>query len=97
MDAMGWLAWIILGGVVGALASVDKQSRIEILSDIAVGIIGAFIGGYLFRLIGAVGTTAFNLWSVLVAFVGAVGLLGLLRLIRGSVGPRTGDSSCIST
>ena len=84
MDAMGWLAWIIVGGVAGALASAVMHSRLGIFGDIIVGIVGAFIGGFLFNLIGAAGTTGFNLWSVLVAFIGAVVLLGVMRMLSGN-------------
>jgi uncharacterized membrane protein YeaQ/YmgE (transglycosylase-associated protein family) len=54
-----------------------------LLMDIIVGIVGAFIGGILFNLVGAPGATGFNIWSVFVAFVGAVVLLGLLRMVTG--------------
>ncbi len=84
MDAMGWLAWIIVGGVSGALASAVMHSRLGIFGDIIIGIVGAFIGGFLFNLIGAVGTTGFNLWSVLVAFIGAFVLLGVIRMLSGN-------------
>ena len=84
MDAMGWLAWIIVGGVAGALASAVMHSRLGIIGDIVVGIIGAFIGGFLFSLVGAAGTTGFNIWSVVVAFVGAIVLLGILRMFGGN-------------
>ena len=84
MDAMGWLAWIIVGGIAGALASAVMHSRLGIIGDIVVGIVGAFIGGFLFSLVGAAGATGFNIWSVVVAFVGAVVLLGLLRMLSGN-------------
>src|SRR5438105_2206099 len=84
MDAMGWLAWIIVGGVAGWLASMAMHSRLGLLGDIVVGIVGAFIGGFLFNAIGVAGTTGFNIWSVFVAFIGAVVLLALIRLISGS-------------
>ena len=80
---MGWLAWIIIGALAGWLASMVMHTRSGILMDIVVGIIGAFIGGFLFNVLGAPGATGFNLWSLLVAFVGAVVLLGLLRLVTG--------------
>jgi uncharacterized membrane protein YeaQ/YmgE (transglycosylase-associated protein family) len=54
-----------------------------LLLDIIVGIIGAFIGGFLFNALGVTGVTGFDIWSVFVAFVGAVVLLGLLRLFTG--------------
>lgn len=86
MDAMGWLAWLIIGGVAGWLASiVMKTNRSQgTILDIIVGIVGAFIGGFLFSLLGAPGVTGFNIWSLLVAFIGAVVLLGVIRMFNRS-------------
>ena len=83
MDAMGWLAWIIVGGIAGWLASMVMRSRQGLVMDIVVGIIGAFIGGFLLSALGTPGVTGFNLWSVLVAFIGAVVLLWVVRLLLG--------------
>ncbi len=83
MDQMGWFAWLIVGAVAGWLASMAMHSRLGLLGDLVVGIVGALIGGFLFNLIGAPGATGFNVWSVLVAFIGAVVLLGLIRLFTG--------------
>jgi len=89
MDAMGWLAWLIIGAIAGWLASVvmGTNYRQGLLLDIVVGIVGALIGGFLFNLIGAPGATGFNIWSLFVAFVGAVVLLGALRLFSGRRSP----------
>ncbi len=84
MEVMGWVARLIVGGVAGALASAVMHSRLGIVADIIVGIVGAFIGGFLFSLIGAPGATGFNIWSVVVAFIGAVVLLALLRAFSGN-------------
>ncbi len=84
MDAMGWLAWLIVGAIAGWLASLVMHSRLGLIGDIIVGIIGAFIGGFLFNVIGAPGATGFNVWSIFVAFIGAVVLLGLIRMLSGS-------------
>ncbi len=82
MDAMGWLAWIIIGAIAGWLVSVVMRTNAEqgLLMDIIVGVIGAFIGGFLFNLIGVPGAVGFNVWSLCVAVIGAVVLLGILRL-----------------
>lgn len=85
MDQMGWLAWLIVGAVAGWLASLVMKTNSQqgLLMDIVVGIVGAFIGGFLFNQFGAAGVTGFNISSIIVAFVGAVVLLGLLRLLNG--------------
>jgi uncharacterized membrane protein YeaQ/YmgE (transglycosylase-associated protein family) len=85
MDQMGWLAWLIVGAVAGWLASVVMKTnhRQGLLMDILVGIVGAFIGGFLFNQFGTAGVTGFNVWSIFVAFTGAVVLLAVLRLLSG--------------
>jgi uncharacterized membrane protein YeaQ/YmgE (transglycosylase-associated protein family) len=85
MGQMGWLAWLVVGAIAGWLASmVMKTNRQQgLLLDIVVGIVGAFIGGFLFRQFGEAGITGFNLWSVFVAFIGAVVLLALIRVANG--------------
>ena len=85
MDQMGFFAWLIIGAIAGWLASkVMKTSRQQgLLMDIVVGILGAFIGGFLFEQFGSTGTTGLNIWSILVAFVGAVVLLVLIRAFSG--------------
>jgi uncharacterized membrane protein YeaQ/YmgE (transglycosylase-associated protein family) len=79
--------WIIVGGLAGWLASVVvRGGGLGLLGDIAVGIIGAFLGGLvLSRLLPSVyaftgGFTGFSLGSLIVAFVGAVILLLVARL-----------------
>jgi len=85
MDQMGWLAWLVVGAIAGWLASlVMKTNRQQgLLMDIVVGIVGAFIGGFLFNEFGETGVTGFNIWSIFVAFTGAIVLLALIRLFSG--------------
>ena len=85
MDQMGFLAWIIVGAVAGWLASMVVRSSLGLVGDIVVGVVGAFIGGFLFNLIGNSGVTGFNIYSIFVAFIGAVVLLLAIRLIRGEM------------
>lgn len=85
MDLLNILAWIIVGGIAGWLASIvmGVNSRQGCLTDIIVGIIGGFIGGFILDQLGVGGeVTGLNIGSVLVAFIGAVILLFLLRLIQ---------------
>lgn len=85
MGQMGWLAWLIVGAIAGWLASLVMKTsgRQGLLMDIVVGIVGAFIGGFLFNQFGTAGVTGFNVWSIFVAFTGAVVLLGAIRLLKG--------------
>jgi len=81
---MGIIAWLVLGGIAGWLASMVAGNNASqgLLGNIIVGILGAFIGGFLFSLLGGSGVTGFNLWSVLVAFIGATVLLFIVRGFR---------------
>jgi len=83
MGQMGWVAWLIVGAVAGWLASKVMRTGQGLLTDILVGIVGAFIGGFLFNQFGTVGVTGFNIWSIFVAFVGSIVLLALIRLFSG--------------
>ena len=63
MEQMGFIGWIVIGGLAGWLASkfmnTDKEQGI--LANIVVGIIGAFIGGFVVNLLGGDGITGFNI------------------------------------
>jgi uncharacterized membrane protein YeaQ/YmgE (transglycosylase-associated protein family) len=73
---MSLLAWIILGLVAGFIASkVINRTGEGVILDIALGIVGAVVGGLLFNVLGMAGVTGFNLYSLLVAVVGAAALL----------------------
>lgn len=82
---MSILAWIIVGLIAGALAKmvVPGEGPGGIIGDIIVGIVGAFLGGWIFNLIGHSSVSGLNLYSILVAFIGAVVLLFVLRALTG--------------
>ena len=81
---MGIIGWIVLGALAGWIASIitRNNARMGALANIVVGIIGAFIGGFLFNLFGGRGLTGFNLWSLIVAVAGSVVLLWIINLFR---------------
>jgi uncharacterized membrane protein YeaQ/YmgE (transglycosylase-associated protein family) len=80
---MSFLAWIVLGLISGFIGSkiVNKTGEGMVL-DIILGIVGAFVGGWLFSMFGASGVTGLNLYSMLVAVVGAVVVLVGYHMIR---------------
>lgn len=70
---MSFIAWIILGLISGFIASkIVNKSGDGLVIDILLGIVGAFLGGWLFNEFGMSGVTGVNLYSMLVAVVGAV-------------------------
>lgn len=80
---MGIVIWIVVGGIAGFVASkVVRGKGMGLLWDIIVGILGAFIGGWLAGLVGiAVSPGTFTFGGLVSAFVGAVILLLVFRLL----------------
>lgn len=79
------LAWIIVGGIAGWLASIvmKTNSRQGCLTDIIVGVIGGFLGGFLLTQLGVGGdVTGINIGSIIVAFIGAIIFLAILKFIQ---------------
>ncbi|HNP84672.1 MAG TPA: GlsB/YeaQ/YmgE family stress response membrane protein [Kouleothrix sp.] len=89
---INFILWLLFGALVGWLASMVMRTDAQqgAILNIVVGIIGAFVGGFLFNLLGIGGSNInnsdFSLGALLVSFVGAVVLLGIVNLVRrGSV------------
>ena len=81
---MSILAWIFLGIAAGFIASmlVGGSGKGCVL-DLVLGVAGAFVGGTAFNLIGQVGMTGFNLWSLFVATAGAILVLVVYHAVVG--------------
>ena len=79
---MGILSWLLLGLVVGAAAKLLHPGRDPggFLVTIALGMAGAFVGGYAGTLLGVGGVTGFDIRSLGLATAGAVLLLTALRV-----------------
>ena len=82
---MGILTWIIVGLIAGALGKLIMPGDDPggIIVTIILGIVGAFVGGFVFSLFGGSGVTGFNLGSILVATVGAIIVLAIYRAVAG--------------
>ena len=79
---MSLIAWIVVGLIAGWLASMVVNRRGEgAILDILLGVVGSFVGGYLFRYFGHEGVSGINIHSILVAGVGAVILLVIYHAI----------------
>ena len=81
------LIWIVVGLIAGWLASAVVGGGYGVIGDIVVGVVGSFVGGFIFQALHIHRPFGGLAGTVFVAFVGAVVLLVLLRLIR-SAGPR---------
>jgi uncharacterized membrane protein YeaQ/YmgE (transglycosylase-associated protein family) len=85
---MNLLIWLLIGGLIGWVASMfmGTNERQGIILNVVVGIVGAFLGGWL--LSGLFGSSTinqgnFSLSGMLVSLLGAIILLAIVRLVRG--------------
>ncbi len=82
---MGVISWIIMGALAGWIASMfaGTNAKQGAVGNVVVGILGAFVGGWLMNLLGQDGANlgTFNLYSFLVATGGAI----LLLVVFGSL------------
>jgi uncharacterized membrane protein YeaQ/YmgE (transglycosylase-associated protein family) len=84
---MSFILWIIVGGVLGWLASIVMKTNDQqgIILNVVVGIVGAFLGGLLLAPLFGTGTINrgdFSIGSLLVSFVGAIILLAIVNFFR---------------
>lgn len=84
---VNFLVWLILGGVVGWLASIvmHTDARQGLFLNIVVGIVGAYIGALLVAPLlgtGTINQNDFSLSGLFASFVGAVILLAVINLFR---------------
>jgi len=79
---MGLILWLIIGGVVGWLASLvmARDGQQGIILNIVVGIVGAFIGGLIFS--GGTINQALTLNTFIVSLIGAIVLLAIVNLVQ---------------
>ena len=88
---MNLITWLIVGGVIGWLASMLMKTNGQqgIILNVVVGGVGALLAGWFISPLVGVGTINqgnFSLPALLVSFVGAAILLAILNLFRrGSV------------
>jgi uncharacterized membrane protein YeaQ/YmgE (transglycosylase-associated protein family) len=79
---MGILSWIVLGLIAGFIGSkIVNKSGAGMIMDIALGVVGAVVGGFLMSALGFGGVTGVNLYSVVVAIIGAVLVLYIYRMV----------------
>ena len=80
---MHLIAWLVLGLLAGFIASKIVNKRGEGLArDILLGIVGAFVGGFIFRVLGGRGVSGLNLYSLFVAVIGSVVVLVVFHALR---------------
>ncbi len=84
---MNFILWIIIGGIIGWLASLVMKTDAQqgIFLNVIVGIVGALLGGWLLAPLFGTGTINqddFSLGSMAVSFLGALILLFIVNIFR---------------
>ncbi len=84
---MNFIIWLIVGGVIGWLASMVMKTDGQqgIILNVVVGVVGAMLGGWFISPLVGVGTINrdnFSMPALLVSFVGAAILLAIVNLFR---------------
>jgi uncharacterized membrane protein YeaQ/YmgE (transglycosylase-associated protein family) len=83
---MGILVWLIVGGVVGWLASIVMRTDAQqgVLLNVVVGIVGALLAGFIVSPLLGIGTIneGVSIGTFLVSLVGAIILLAIVNLFR---------------
>jgi uncharacterized membrane protein YeaQ/YmgE (transglycosylase-associated protein family) len=86
---MSILGWIIFGLITGFVGSKVVNSRGEgCFINIALGLMGALVGGFIFRQLAGFNAFHFNLVSMFVAIIGAIVVLIIYHAITGQRGIR---------
>lgn len=79
---MGWIGWIILGGLAGLVANMVMHEEGGLFKNVILGVVGGLVGGGIVQLLGGSGVNGFNVYSFLVAVLGAIVLIYIARIIK---------------
>ena len=84
---MGFIAWLVVGGLVGWVASLIMKTDGSqgIILNVVVGIVGAFIAGFFISPLVGIPTiidNTLNIGSILVSLVGAIILIAIVKMIK---------------
>ena len=84
---MNFIIWLVVGGLIGWVASMIMKTDAQqgVILNVVVGIVGAFVGGWLISpLVGVptINQDAFSIGALVVSLVGAIILLAIVNLFR---------------
>jgi uncharacterized membrane protein YeaQ/YmgE (transglycosylase-associated protein family) len=83
MGPMGLISWIVFGLIAGAIAKLLMPGRDPggCIITMAIGVVGALLGGFLASALGFGGISGFDFRSMIIAIIGAVLLLVIYRFV----------------
>jgi len=78
---MGWIVTIIIGGIIGWLASIVMKTNAQMgmIANVLVGVVGSVLGSWLAAQLGVPATSA--LVGYVISIVGAVILIAVLKML----------------
>lgn len=85
---MGWIVTILVGALIGWLASrmMSTDEQQGALANIGIGIVGSLLGSWLFGTVLGIGSAGnagtFSIWGIIWGIVGAVVLIGILKALK---------------
>jgi uncharacterized membrane protein YeaQ/YmgE (transglycosylase-associated protein family) len=80
MSGLGWLSFLIVGLIAGWVADKVMQRGHGLIENLVVGVVGAYLGAFLFRILG-LGATSW-VGYLIIAIVGSVVLLAIVGALR---------------
>ncbi|MFO1209616.1 MAG: GlsB/YeaQ/YmgE family stress response membrane protein [Amaricoccus sp.] len=80
MGGLGWISFLVVGLIAGWVADQVMKRGHSLVENLVVGVIGAYIGAFLFRLFGLAATGFVG--AVVVAVIGSVVLLWIVGMVR---------------
>jgi uncharacterized membrane protein YeaQ/YmgE (transglycosylase-associated protein family) len=81
MSGLGWFSFLIVGLIAGWVAEKIMKRNQGLLTNLIVGVIGAYLGAFLFRMLGL--ASAGFIGALVVAIIGSVVLLAIVGAVRG--------------
>ena len=81
MSILGWIVLELISGFIGS--RIVNNTGAGLFLDVVLGVVGAFVGGFLFNELGSMDVTGFNLYSMGVAVVGAIVVLVIYHALMG--------------
>ncbi|MBK8024490.1 MAG: GlsB/YeaQ/YmgE family stress response membrane protein [Chloroflexi bacterium] len=78
------IVWLIVGAIAGWLAGIVMKSSQGLITNIILGIIGSFVGGFVLTLVPGVQSveTGLSIGHILTAMVGAIIVIAIVRILR---------------
>lgn len=81
MEGIGWIAFLFIGLIAGWIAEKVMSRNHGLLTNLVVGVVGAYLGAFLFSLLGL--SAGGWIGALVVATIGAIVLLAIVGWIRG--------------